>query len=248
MLQLKYMENHKYTAIIVDDERLARNALKTLLEEIDEIELTGEADSVSNAISLIAKVKPDIIFLDIQMPGESGFDLIEKISTNIKIIFVTAFDEFALRAFEVNAIDYLLKPVSVIRLKTSIARLFEENSIDETAKKKLVAGDRLFLLFNNNYLFLKIENILHISSSGDYSELHLIDGKKGLTNKSMQEWEARLPINTFCRIHRCTIINMDYVVKVDEWFNNAFRIHMKGIEEPFIMSRRFSSVIRNRFN
>jgi len=242
------MVNHKLTAILVDDERLARNAMKTLLTEVDEIELAGEADNVADAVSLIEKVNPHVVFLDIQMPGESGFDLIERIPAGVKIIFVTAFDEYALRAFEVNAIDYLMKPVTIARLKSCVARLFEENEQEELPKKKLNGSDRLFILFNTHYLFLKVDSILYISSSGDYSELHLTDGKKGLTNKSMQEWENRLPEGTFCRVHRSTIINMDHVVKIDEWFNNSFRVQLNGVDEPFIMSRRYTLMIKNRFN
>jgi len=242
------MVNRKLTAIIVDDERLARNAIKTLLTEVDEIELVGEADNVTEAIALIEKVKPGVVFLDIQMPGESGFDLIEQIPEGIKIIFVTAFDEYALRAFDVNAIDYLMKPVTPSRLNASIARLFEEQAPPDTSKNKLTSSDRLFILFNTHYLFLRIDAIHYIRASGDYSELFLTEGKKGLTNKSMQEWENRLPDNTFCRIHRSTIINMNHVVKVDEWFNNAFRIQLRGVEEPFIMSRRYSFAIKNRFS
>ena len=106
----------------------------------------------------------------------------------------------------------------------------------------------VFILFNTSYVFLKINSITHISSSGDYSEVHLDDGRKGLTNKSMQEWENRLPADTFCRIHRSTIINLDSIVKIDEWFNQAFRVLVKGCNEPFIMSRRYASVIKSRFS
>jgi len=242
------MTDHKLTAIIVDDERLARNAMKTLLKEVDEIFLAGEADSASSASDLIARVIPDLVFLDIQMPGESGFDVIEKIPAGVKIVFVTAFDEYALRAFEVNAVDYLMKPVTLTRLKSCVARLLEDHAPDEMPKKKLTGDDRLFLLFNTHYLFIKVDSILYISSSGDYSEVHLADGKKGLTNKSMQEWESRLPESIFCRVHRSAIINMDYVVKVDEWFNNSFRVQLRGVDEPIMMSRRYTLMIKNRFN
>jgi two-component system LytT family response regulator len=236
----------KYTAVVVDDERLARKAMVSLLEELPEIVLLGEADCVEAAVTLVNKEQPDIIFLDIQMPGESGFDLPEKINSTARIIFVTAFDEYALRAFEINALDYLMKPVSLPRLKASIERLNEENQAETPSKKPLFYDDRLFILFTSHYIFLKVESIVYICSSGDYSEVHLTDGRHGLTNKTMQEWEERLPDKYFCRIHRSVIINMDFVVKVDEWFNNAFRVHLKGVETPFVMSRRYASLIKNR--
>ena len=238
----------KLTAVIVDDERLARNALRTLINELGSVDIVGEADSVVSAIVVIEKEQPDVVFLDIQMPGESGFDLLEKISTGIRIIFVTAFDEYALRAFEVNALDYLMKPVSPARLREAVERLSEKPDIAQASKQKLTSSDRLFLLFNTSYAFIKISSITHISSSGDYSEVHLDDGRKGLTNKSMQEWENRLPADSFCRIHRSTIINLDCIVKIDEWFNQAFRVQVKGSNEPFIMSRRYASVIKGRFS
>lgn len=237
--------NRKLTAVVVDDERLARKALTSLIAEVPEIELVGEADCVDAAVALINKEQPDIIFLDIQMPGESGFDLPEKINSNSKIIFVTAFDEYALRAFEINALDYLMKPVNLPRLKASVSRIFEEHE-PPSSKKLLSCDDRLFILFTTHYVFLKIDTIVYINSSGDYSEVHLADGRQGLTNKTMQEWEERLPEKCFCRIHRSVIINMDFVVKVDEWFNNAFRVHLKGVTEPFVMSRRYASLIKNR--
>ena len=238
----------KLTAVIVDDERLARNALRTLITELGSIDIVGEADSVGSAIGVIEKEQPDAVFLDIQMPGESGFDLLEKISAGIRIIFVTAFDEYALRAFEVNALDYLMKPVSPARLREAVERLSEKPDTVQASKQKLTSLDRLFILFNTSYVFLKINSITYISSSGDYSEVHLDDGRKGLTNKSMQEWENRLPADTFCRIHRSTIINLDSIVKIDEWFNQAFRVLVKGCNEPFIMSRRYASVIKSRFS
>ena len=236
----------KLTAIIVDDERLARNDLRLMLSGFEKIEVIGEANGVINAQKLITQFNPDVIFLDIQMRGETGFDLLEKIPRHCKIIFVTAYDEFALKAFDVNALDYLLKPVNRERLAESIERLFEDALPQKESREPLTTDDRLFLLFNSHYKFIKVEAIVHISAAADYSEVHLQDGQVGLVEKPMQEWEERLPSRTFCRIHRSAIINMDYVIKVEEWFNYAFRVTLKGVEEPFVMSRRYASAIKNR--
>jgi two-component system LytT family response regulator len=238
--------NKKDTAIIVDDERLARQALKTVIAELGQVEIVGEADNVQSAIVLLEQIQPDIVFLDIQMPGESGFDLLEKTSIKAKIIFVTAFDEYALRAFEVNALDYLLKPVSISRLKAALDKVNEKEPENTKPKSRLNNDDRLFILFKSQYIFLQIATITHICSAGDYSEVYLADGKHGLTNKPMQEWEDRLPENNFCRIHRSTIINLDYVSKIEEWFNSSFRVYLKGVEYPFTMSRRYASQIKAR--
>lgn len=238
----------KHTAIIVDDERLARKALTTLINETGAIKIVGETDSVANAVILAEHTNPDVIFLDIQMPGESGFDLLDKIDPGIKIIFVTAFDNFAIRAFEVNAIDYLMKPVTPERLKTAIERIDIEQDKTKTPKTRLTPGDRLFLMFTSHYIFLKIDTIIYILSSGDYSEVYISDGRHGLTNKPMNEWEERLPDNHFCRIHRSAIININYVTKIEDWFNNSFRVYLTGIEKPFIMSRRYAALIKTKMS
>jgi two-component system, LytTR family, response regulator len=236
----------KLSAVIVDDERLARKDLRLMLSEFKTIEIIGEADNSATAISLIEQTDPDVIFLDIQMPGESGFEMLEKVKTRAQIVFVTAYDEFAIQAFEVNALDYLLKPVNPVRLKIAIDRLFEEPEAAETIRKKLTRDDRLFILFGQHFKFLKINTILFIASSGDYSEVHLSDGSRGLTNRSMQEWEDRLPETVFCRIHRSTIINLDFVVKVEEWFNSTFRVTLQNVQEPFVMSRRYATQIKGK--
>jgi two-component system LytT family response regulator len=236
----------KLTAILVDDERLARMDLRSMLSEFKSIEIIGEADHSATAISLIEQTDPDLIFLDIQMPGESGFDMLEKIKTRAKIIFVTAYDEYAIQAFNVNALDYLLKPVSPARLKTTIDRLFDKPDEPPAIRKKLTRDDRLFILYGSGYKFIRISTILYIASSGDYSEVHLSDGVRGLTNLCMQEWEERLPDNTFCRIHRSTIVNLDFVVKVDDWFNSTFRVTLQGVQEPFVMSRRYATLIKGK--
>lgn len=234
-----------YRAIIVDDERLARNDLSGLLKEFPNLTIVGEASDVPSALKVIEQLNPDVIFLDIQMPGQTGFDLLNQADTSAKIIFVTAFDEYALRAFEVNALDYLLKPVNPKRLKEAIDKLDFEPADKYAQLRKLKYDDRLFLQVNSNMKFIKISDLVCISASGDYSEICIADGKKGLTVKSMHEWEARLPEKHFCRIHRSTIINLDYVNKVEKWFNNSYRLHIKGLETPAVMSRRYASKLKD---
>ena len=239
----------QFTAIIVDDEKLARQDLKGIISEFNEIEIIGEADCVNTAVEIVSKLEPNLIFLDVQMPGESGFDLINKIPANIKIIFVTAYDEFAIRAFEVNANDYLLKPVNKERLALTLERLQvegEEGNLLET--RKLKYDDSVFLLFNNSYRFLKVESIVKISSANDYSEIVTIEGKVGLVSKSMREWEFRLPDQYFARVHRSTIINLQYIDKIEDWFNYSYRVYLKGFEKPVVMSRRYASNIKKKFS
>ncbi len=237
----------QFRALIIDDERLARKELNSMLAGYDNIIVVGQADDVPSAIKAIRKLEPDVVFLDIQMPGASGFDLLDQMDLKAKIIFVTAFDEYAIRAFEANALDYLLKPVHPNRLQRSIERLAEKETSKLEALRKLKYDDRLFLIIDNQYKFLKINTILSISAAGDYSVVMTENCKKELALKSMKEWERRLPENYFCRIHRSTIINMEYIDHLEKWFNYSFRVYLKGVEQPFILSRRFVSKLKNRF-
>ena len=159
------------------------------------------------------------------------------------VIFVTAHDEYAIRAFEVNALDYLLKPVHPRRLAHAIERL-ELKEYQEQDGRELDYDDRLFLTLDNQMIFLKINAIICVNAAGDYTEVVTKDGKKGLALKSMKEWEKRLPPKYFVRIHRSTIINMEYIDHLEEWFNYTYRVYLKGLKTPLAMSRRYSSKLR----
>lgn len=234
------------TTLVVDDERLARKDLISLLSEHPNIKIVGEADNASAAIQAIEQLHPDVIFLDIQMSGESGFDLLNKIKEEAKIIFVTAFDEYAIRAFEANALDYLLKPVNPERLTRTIERLEQKEEAEPSELRKLNYDDRLFLLLDDQMKFLKIKTILSISATRDYSEVVTADKQKVLALKSMKKWEARLPDDYFCRIHRSTIINIEYIDRLEEWFNYSYRVYVKGMEQPLVMSRRYVAKLKQR--
>lgn len=233
-------------AIIVDDEPLARKDLGTILHGFNEIEIIGEADSVKTAKILLKKTKPDLIFLDIQMPGETGFDLLEYIDTSISIIFVTAFDEYAIRAFEVNALDYLLKPVDGERIKEAISRITSGDETSISSSENLNYDDNLFLKLNNSYNFLRINSIIAIQAADDYSEILTNEGKKYLVYKKMMEWEKRLPEQYFCRIHRSAIINISMIEKIEPWYNQSYHVYIKGLMEPLTMSRRYFKTIKNK--
>ena len=235
-------------AIIVDDERLSRIELISMLKHFENIKVIAEADNVDIAINQINELNPDLLFLDIQMPGKSGFDLLDEIEVEAKIIFVTAFDEYAIRAFEVNALDYLPKPVSQERLTKTVDRIINNSPNKNLSTKKLNYSDRLFLEFGTQVCFLKINEISFISSEGDYSMVNLITGKRGLVSKSMKEWEERLPTDFFCRIHRSSIVNTEYIDKIDKYFNNSYKISLKGVKESLIISRRYAKKIKGLFS
>lgn len=241
------MGNQKIRALVVDDERLARKDLSNMLQEIPNVECVGEAEDVPSAIIAINELKPDIVFLDIQMPGQTGFDLVDQVDFDGNIIFVTAYDEYALRAFEINALDYLMKPVSPERLKKSIERINDEPKQKDKVFTPLNYDDRLFTTIGNKVQFLKINSIVLITSDGDYTNVITNEDTKGLVTKTMKEWDGRLPEKQFCRVHRNSIINTEYIDEVEKWFNYSYRVKLKGIEEPVVISRRYAKRLKDLF-
>ncbi len=237
---------NSWKAIIVDDERLARAKLYRLLDEHKNIKIIGEADGVSNAIKLIETEKPDVIFLDIQMPNATGFDLLEQIKIEAQIIFVTAFDEYAIRAFEVNALDYLLKPINSKRLAETIERL-NKIDINESTKEPLEYNDYFFVNTKDESKFIKVNSIKCIVAADVYTEVFTKTDEKFLLSKTMNDWESQLPKKNFIRIHRSTIINLEYIEKVEKWFNYSYRVFLKNISKPFIISRRYAAKIKGKF-
>ena len=234
-------------ALIVDDERLARKELRSLLAEFSEIKIIGEAENVSQALKVIEGDEPAIVFLDIQLAGETGFDLLEKIeSTDFKTIFVTAFDAYAIRAFEVNALDYLLKPVNPERLKKAIEKLLQDEK-PAVDLRPLTFDDRLFLELGGRSVFLKINRVSHILAAGDYTEVFTVEGQKYLVEKPLREWEMRLPEKHFARIHRNCIVNLEMVERVESWFNRSYQIYLQKQSEPFAASRRYAARLKEKF-
>ncbi len=233
--------------LVVDDERLARKDLISMLINFGIIGDIEEADCVGSAIDKINEKLPDIIFLDIQMPGGNGFELLDKTDINAEIIFVTAYDEYAIRAFEVNALDYLLKPVEQKRLEETLKRLSSKQRKIKSVLRKLQYDDRLFLLIDSHYKFINIRDIIYIKSAGDYTEVYLVDSRMNLTLKTMKEWELRLPEKHFCRIHRSTIISIECIERIEEWFNYSFKVFLTGIKEPVILSRRYASALKEKY-
>jgi two-component system LytT family response regulator len=232
-------------AIIVDDERLARINLRRLLEPFPEIEIAGEASSCKTAVELINIYNPQLIFLDIQLSGETGFDLLEIIEKSIDIIFVTAYDEYAIRAFEVNAIDYLLKPVNPERLKVSIERVINREKTQKNEAKSYEYSDSIYVRLNNYASrFIKISSITFIEPVGNYSKIVTIEGRHCLVLKTLKQWQEELPDNNFVRIHRSSIINMEHVDRIEKKSNTQHRAYLKNIPEPLEVSRRYAKKLK----
>ncbi len=231
-------------SIIVDDEWLVREELKAMLVHYPEIKVTGEAANVPQAVELVKECKPDVIFLDIQMPGATGFDLLERIDVDSKIIFITAYDQYAIKAFEVNALDYLLKPINKDRLAKTVQRLLTNERATQRSSQKVGFDDVVFVLVNGSLKFIRVSLLKCIIAEGNYSYIYYKARKKDLVSKTLQEWEEILPDKYFVRIHRSTIVNFEYVEQVKKCTNYTHLVYVRDIEKPFIMSRRYAARLK----
>jgi two-component system LytT family response regulator len=234
-------------AIIVDDERLARNELKRLLENFPSIEVIGEASNTDEAGQLIEELQPDVAFLDIQMPGKTGFEWLEEWDGFLpEIIFTTAFDEYALKAFEVNALDYVLKPIELARLSDSIQKLesrFKRTiSAEKTVSASHVLGgnDQIFVKDGEKCWFVRLDRVRLCESMGNYVRL-FFDDQKPLVLKSLNSLEERLDPKLFFRCNRKHIVNLNFIDKIEPWFSGGLQVSLKGEKaEKIEISRRQS--------
>lgn len=229
-------------ALIIDDERLARKELSNLLAEFNEIEIIGEAVNVDDAYEKINQLKPDLIFLDIQMPGKTGFDLLEMLETVPKVIFTTAYDEFALKAFEVNALDYLLKPVQPERLKESLKKLEKQEKVNEPVsdnfhQKKLGIHDQVFVKDGDKCWFVRLSEIRLFESEGNYIKVYF-ENYKPMIHKSLNALDERLDDRTFFRASRKHVINLNWVEGIEQWFNGGLMVKLKGGEKVEVSRRQ----------
>ncbi len=225
-------------AIIIDDERLARQELRNLLAAHKEVEVIAECADAAQAKEKIAELKPDIIFCDIQMPGKTGLELVEEISASVDVVFVTAYDEYAIKAFELNAFDYLLKPVQSDRLAETIKKL----SIKDTASKldnntPLTEKDMVFIKDGEKCWFVKLSDIRLFESEGNYVRVYF-ENFRPLILRSLNSLETRLNEKQFFRASRKHIINMSYIASVETWFNGGLNVKMKDGREVEISRRQ----------
>ncbi len=234
-------------AVIVDDERLARQELIRLLDHYPEVNIIAEADSVDSASRVLNHQKFDVLFLDIELAGESGFDILEYIRDPVEVVFVTAYDEYAIRAFDVNAVDYLLKPVNPRRLRKTINRLLQETARNASEPSALCMDDSVVIKADQSFQFVKLKDMLYIQAEGDYTRVRLSENKEIWTSKTMKVWEVCLPQKHFSRIHRSTILNINYIARVEPWFNGAFHIYLSSLNEPLVLSRRYASRFKEQY-
>ncbi len=226
-------------AIIVDDERLARKELASLLEKFNNVEIVGEASNADEAEILIAEKRPDLLFLDVNMPGRTGFELLDALDPAPQVIFVTAYDEHALKAFEVNALDYLLKPIDPERLGSAIMKLQESQETSEHQRKELHEEDQIFLKDGEKCWFVTLKDVRYFESEGNYIRVRFND-QKPLVLRSLNKLEEKLDPHIFFRANRKHIVNLRWVEKIEPWFNGGLMVKLKSGEQVEVSRRQAS--------
>jgi len=231
-------------AIIIDDERLARNELRKLLADFPEIEIVAEGANANEGLEKIETINPDLVFLDIQMPGKTGFDMLAELDKAPHVIFTTAYDEYALKAFEVNALDYLLKPVEPRRLADAIQKLHIQEEKEQAVngemnvnREMLREDDQVFVKDGERCWFVKLSEIRLFESVGNYAKV-FFGPNKPLILKSLNALEERLDEKTFFRANRKHIVNLRLIDKIEPYFNGGLLLEMKGGEKIEVSRRQ----------
>lgn len=221
-------------ALIVDDERLARLELRRLLTAHPEIDILGEAANPEEALSLVPKLAPDLVFLDIQMPGMNGFELLERLDEVPQVIFTTAYDAYALRAFEVNALDYLLKPIAPARLAAALSKL--------QPRQPRVRSDQVFVRDGERCWIVRFSDIFLLESEGNYTRVYF-GSERPLIRRSLNALEGQLDPQMFFRAGRKHIINLKWIDRAELGVSGGLLITLRG-GKTVEMSRRQSDRIR----
>jgi len=226
--------------ILIDDERLTRNELKRLLQEFPDIEVIGEAANADEGIEKIETLSPDVIFLDIQMPGKNGFEMLTELEKSPHVIFVTAYDEFALKAFDVNALDYLMKPVEPKRLADAILKVKqkdEEDLLSYNNRGVLSEHDQVFVKDGERCWFIKLSEVRLFESVGNYAKV-FFGTNKPLILKSLNALEEKLDDKVFFRANRKHIINLRMIEKIETYFNGGLLVDLIGGEKIEVSRRQ----------
>jgi two-component system, LytTR family, response regulator len=232
-------------AIIIDDERLARTELRKLLQDYPEIEIVDEASNAEEGIQKIDNHNPDLVFLDIQMPGKTGFDMLSELDHAPQVIFTTAYDEYALKAFEVNALDYLVKPIEPRRLADAVEKLKRtthngsaEKAVHHTEPTNILGeNDQVFVKDGERCWFVKLSEVRLFESVGNYAKV-FFGANKPLILKSLNALEERLDDKVFFRANRKHIVNLRMIDKIEPYFNGGLLLELKGGEKIEVSRRQ----------
>jgi two-component system, LytTR family, response regulator len=242
------------TCVIVDDEKLARDLLREYIQQIPDMEIVGEASKGKEAVEVIDKLQPDLIFLDVQMPGMNGFDVLDEIVHDPYVIFCTAYDQYALKAFEKNAVDYILKPLDQERFKLGVERAIsrmkvEQNNVGELLRNlktenKTSYDSHIFVQKSEKLLNLPVDEIVYLEASGDYTIL-TTKNDQFVSSSGIGKLEEILNPEIFIRVHRSTIININSLKEIEKHFNGGMVVKMLN-GKSFPVSRTYAKLIRKK--
>ena len=241
-------------ALIVDDERLARNELRRLLAAFPDLAIVGEAANAKQAREQLESLSPDLLFLDVQMPGETGMEFLESLEPPAPdVIFTTAYDEFAVKAFDLNALDYLLKPVDPVRLAAAVDKLRARRAgahVDSAgsgpARDRLAPTDKVFVREGDRCWFVEVKSIRLLESEGNYTRVHFENAQPQLF-RSLNAMEERLDPKFFFRANRRQIINLSWIDQIEPWFSGGLLVHLKG-GAKVELSRRQAQEFREKMS
>ncbi len=243
------------TCLIIDDEKLARDLLREFLESFPDIEVIGECSKGTEAVEQINKLKPDLIFLDVQMPGMNGFDVLDEIEHEPYVIFTTAYDQYAIKAFERNAVDYVLKPLDQERFKLAVDRALKRKKMEEgnledllgslhAVPKRASYDSHLFVQKSEKLYNLPVEEIIYLEASGDYTVIST-KNDQFVSSSGIGKLEELMNPDTFIRVHRSTIINVNYLKEIERHFNGGMIVKMQN-GKSFPVSRTYAKLIRKK--
>lgn len=232
-------------AIIIDDERLARTELRKLLQDFPEVEVVDEASNAEEGVQKIESHNPDLIFLDIQMPGKTGFEMLQELDAAPAVVFTTAYDDYALKAFEVNALDYLLKPIEPKRLADAVEKIrkvtngsSEQRQTNPYVSTSLLGEhDQVFVKDGERCWFVRLSEVRLFESVGNYAKV-FFGNNKPLILKSLNALEERLDPKVFFRANRKHIVNLQMIEKVESYFNGGLLLELKGGEKIEVSRRQ----------
>ena len=227
-------------ALIIDDERLARTELKRMLNSFKDIKVVGEAVNADDALEKIQQLRPELLFLDIQMPGKTGFEMLEELDSVPTVIFTTAYDEYALKAFEYNALDYLLKPIEPKRLEETVNKLVEKKrkkTISDLDKEILSESDQVFVKDGDRCWFVKLESVRVFESEGNYVRIYFEDHKP-LILRTLNYLDERLDDKTFFRANRKHIVNLKWIASIEPWLNGGLLVKLKDGQKIEVSRRQ----------
>ncbi|MFN3839125.1 MAG: LytR/AlgR family response regulator transcription factor [Cyclobacteriaceae bacterium] len=240
--------------LLVDDEQLARDLLKEYIGHLPELRVIGEATKGKEAVDLIDDLKPDLIFLDVQMPGMNGFDVLDDITHDPFVIFTTAYDQYAIKAFEKNAVDYLLKPIDLERFKLAVKRAIERMKLEQNNVGELLRSlktenkssydNHIFVQKSEKLINLPVEEIMFLEASGDYTIL-TTKNDQFVSSSGIGKLEEILNPETFIRVHRSTIININFLKEIEKHFNGGMMVKMQT-GKSFPVSRTYAKLIRRK--